>query len=128
MKALPLVRHNIIANYSGRILASLLSLAFVPLYIKLMGVQVYGLLGIFMSLNALLALLDMGLSATRRLIEDNIRLFNEFSQKPYLEVTPWLVIRHKVLMTYRVWVSRKFITRETRRTVLTRFGIRFVYR
>lgn len=64
MKALPLVRHNIIANYSGRAWTSLLSLAFVPLYIKLMGVEVYGLLGIFMSLGALLSLLDMGLSAT----------------------------------------------------------------
>lgn len=64
MKALPLVRHNIIANYSGRAWTSLLSLAFVPLYIKLMGVEVYGLLGIFMSLGALISLLDMGLSAT----------------------------------------------------------------
>jgi len=64
VKALPLVRHNIIANYSGRAWMSLLSLAFVPLYIKLMGVEVYGLLGIFMSLGALLSLLDMGLSAT----------------------------------------------------------------
>lgn len=41
-----------------------LSLAFVPLYIKLMGVEVYGLLGVFMSMTALLSLLDMGLSAT----------------------------------------------------------------
>jgi O-antigen/teichoic acid export membrane protein len=64
MKALSLVRLNIIANYSGRAWTSLLSLAFVPLYIKLMGVEVYGLLGIFMSLGALLSLLDMGLSAT----------------------------------------------------------------
>ena len=64
MKALPRVRHNIIANYSGKVWTSLLSLAFVPLYIKLMGVEVYGLLGIFMSLGALLSLLDMGLSAT----------------------------------------------------------------
>lgn len=62
-----------------------------------------------------------------RLIEDNICLFNEFSQKPYLEVTPSLVIRHKLLMTYRLWVSRKFLTRETTQSVLTRFGIRFAY-
>lgn len=62
-----------------------------------------------------------------RLIEDNVRIFNEFSKKPYLKATPWLVIRHKLLMTYRVWMSRKFITRETKRSVLTRFGIRFVY-
>ena len=62
-----------------------------------------------------------------KLIEDNVRIFNEFSKKPYLEVTPWLVMRHKLLMTYRVWVSRKFITRETKRSVLMRFGIRYVY-
>ena len=64
MKVLPSVRFNIIANFSGRAWTSLLNLAFVPLYIKLMGVEVYGLLGIFMSMTALLSLLDMGLSAT----------------------------------------------------------------
>ena len=64
MKVLSTVRTNIIANYSGRAWASLLSLAFVPIYIKLLGVEVYGLLGIFMSLSALLSLLDMGLSVT----------------------------------------------------------------
>lgn len=62
-----------------------------------------------------------------RLIEDNVHIFNEFSKKPYLEVTPLLVLRHKLLMTYRVWVSRRFVSRETRRSVLTRFGSRFAY-
>jgi glycosyltransferase involved in cell wall biosynthesis len=62
-----------------------------------------------------------------RLIEDNVCIFNEFSKKTYLETTPLLAIRHKLLMTYRVWVSRKFITRETKRFVLTKFGIGFAY-
>lgn len=64
MKSTPSVRHNIIANFSGKAWASVFSLAFVPIYIKLLGVEVYGLLGIFLSLGALLSLLDMGLSAT----------------------------------------------------------------
>lgn len=64
MKIAPSVRGNIAANFAGKAWAGILSLAFVPLYIKLMGVEVYGLLGIFMSLSALLCLLDMGLSAT----------------------------------------------------------------
>ena len=64
MKSLPLVRYNIVANFSGKAWIAFLSLAFVPLYIKLMGVEVYGLLGVFMSVGALLSLLDMGLSAT----------------------------------------------------------------
>src|SRR6185295_17805806 len=61
---IPSVRSNIIANFSGKAWASVFSLAFVPVYIKLMGVEVYGLLGVFMSLGALLSLLDLGLSAT----------------------------------------------------------------
>jgi len=64
MTSPPLVRHNIFANFAGKAWIAIMSLAFVPLYIKLMGVEVYGLLGIFMSVGALLSLLDMGLSAT----------------------------------------------------------------
>jgi O-antigen/teichoic acid export membrane protein len=64
MKTASSVRNNIIANFAGKVWAGIFSLAFVPLYIKLMGVEVYGLLGIFMSLSALLSLLDMGLSTT----------------------------------------------------------------
>lgn len=41
-----------------------MSLAFVPLYIKFMGIESYGLVGIFATLLALFSLLDMGLSTT----------------------------------------------------------------
>jgi len=64
MKPIPQVRHNIIANFSGKAVAAVFSLAFVPVYIRLMGVEVYGLIGVFVSLGAILSLLDMGLSAT----------------------------------------------------------------
>ena len=64
MKSIPSVRNNIIANFAGSAWTKILGLAFVPIYIKLMGVEVYGLLGIFMSLVALLSLLELGLSAT----------------------------------------------------------------
>jgi O-antigen/teichoic acid export membrane protein len=64
MKNAPSISINLLANFAGKAWAGIFSLAFVPLYIKLMGVEVYGLLGIFMSLTALLSLLDMGLSTT----------------------------------------------------------------
>jgi len=64
MNSNPQVRHNIIANFAGKAIAAFFSLAFVPFYIKLMGVEVYGLIGIFMSLSAILSLLDLGLSTT----------------------------------------------------------------
>jgi O-antigen/teichoic acid export membrane protein len=58
------IKQNIIANFGGRAWQALMSLAFVPLYIKFMGIESYGLVGIFASLLALFGLLDMGLSTT----------------------------------------------------------------
>ena len=59
-----LIKRNIIANFGGKAWQILMSLAFVPLYIKFMGIESYGLVGIFASLLALFGLLDMGLSTT----------------------------------------------------------------
>lgn len=41
-----------------------MSLAFVPLYIKFMGIESYGLVGIFVSIQLIFSLLDMGISTT----------------------------------------------------------------
>jgi O-antigen/teichoic acid export membrane protein len=58
------VKHNIVANFAGKAWTSIMSLIFIPLYIKFMGIEAYGLIGIFVSLIALLSILDMGLSST----------------------------------------------------------------
>ena len=59
-----LVRKNIIANLIGSGWVALISIAFIPLYIYFMGVESYGLVGFYMTLQALFALLDMGMTAT----------------------------------------------------------------
>ena len=41
-----------------------MAVVFVPLYIKFMGMEAYGLIGIFTTIQAMLALLDVGLSGT----------------------------------------------------------------
>lgn len=61
------------------------------------------------------------------LIGDNVRILSEFLKKPYLEVTKWSMIRLKLLMTYRVWVSRKYISGKKRSNVLREYGIRALY-
>jgi O-antigen/teichoic acid export membrane protein len=55
---------NILANFVGRGWSSLIGLIFVPIYIRFLGVEAYGLIGIYASLVALLSVLDMGLSST----------------------------------------------------------------
>ena len=55
------LKKNVVANYFGQGWQALMSLAFVPLYIKYLGIEAYGLIGIFALLQAWLALLDMGM-------------------------------------------------------------------
>ncbi|MHB8845789.1 MAG: oligosaccharide flippase family protein [Nitrospirota bacterium] len=61
---IPSTKTNIIANFAGKAWSGIINFAFVPLYIKFLGIEAYGLIGIFVSLIALLSILDMGLSAT----------------------------------------------------------------
>jgi O-antigen/teichoic acid export membrane protein len=55
------LKQNIIANGFGQGWRALMSLAFVPIYIKYVGIESYGLIGIFALLQAWLTLLDMGM-------------------------------------------------------------------
>jgi len=54
------LKRNVLANYVGQAWSAIMSLAFVPLYIKYLGIEAYGLIGIFVVLQAWLSLLDMG--------------------------------------------------------------------
>ena len=58
------VKRNIVANLSGSAWAALMSIAFVPLYIKFMGVESFGIIGVYTALVGILAILDLGLSQT----------------------------------------------------------------
>jgi O-antigen/teichoic acid export membrane protein len=56
------VRRNIVANYAGQIWPALIGLVLVPVYIRFMGIEAYGLIGIFALLQTWLALLDLGMT------------------------------------------------------------------
>jgi O-antigen/teichoic acid export membrane protein len=55
------LKTNVVANYLGQGWRALMQLAFIPLYIKYLGIEAYGLIGIFAILQAWLGLLDMGM-------------------------------------------------------------------
>lgn len=59
-----MLKRNLIANYLGQGWAALMSLAFIPLYIKYLGIEAYGLIGLFGVLQAWLSLFDMGMTPT----------------------------------------------------------------
>ena len=55
------LKKNVVANYFGQGWQALMGLAFIPLYIRYLGIEAYGLIGIFALLQAWLALIDMGM-------------------------------------------------------------------
>ena len=55
---------NLIANFVGQGWRGLMALLFVPFYVRILGVEAYGLIGLYTSLQLALALLDAGLRPT----------------------------------------------------------------
>jgi len=59
-----MLKQNIIANYASQIYVTIIGIALLPMYIKYMGSEAYGLVGFFAMLQAWFAVLDLGLTPT----------------------------------------------------------------
>lgn len=57
-------KKNIAINLFGSGWTALMSIAFLPIYIKMLGIEAYGIVGLFSSLLVILAVFDLGLPQT----------------------------------------------------------------
>src|SRR6266513_344891 len=130
-----IVRRNVIANVAGRGWTALLSLAVVPVYIHFLGIEAYGLIGFFLSLMAVLSLLDLGLGTALN------RQFAQYSAQPdkaremrdllrTLEIIYWLIgIAIGTTMTVLApviavhWIKPQHLTAETVTQAMAMMGI-----
>lgn len=58
------LKKNIIANYFSQFYVTVIGILILPLYVKYMGAEAYGLVGFFALLQSWFALLDLGLTPT----------------------------------------------------------------
>jgi O-antigen/teichoic acid export membrane protein len=58
------LKKNIVASYASQIYVTLVGILILPMYLKYMGAEVYGLVGFFTMLQAWFNLLDMGFTPT----------------------------------------------------------------
>jgi len=91
-----ILKKNIVANFAGSMWQALMGLLFIPLYIKFMGIESWGLIGIFATLQVIFGLLDMGLSSTlnRELARLSVFLNKEQEMRNLvrtLEVLYWII-------------------------------------
>ncbi len=129
------VRRNIIANAAGSGWALLVSLAAVPLYIRFLGIEAYGLIGFFLSLTAIFSLLDLGLRTTlnRKLAQLSVQPGTEQEMRDLLrtlEIIYWtigiaigvsVVLMAPLAAAY--WIKPQQLSMEAVARALTMIGI-----
>lgn len=59
-----LPKGNLIANFAGQGWGALVGLAFVPVYIDRLGIEAYGLIGLYVVIQIWLSVLDLGMTPT----------------------------------------------------------------
>ncbi len=59
-----MLKKNILANFFGRVWPSVLGIITVPIFLRYLSIEAYGLVGFFLSLQAIISFLDLGLSTT----------------------------------------------------------------
>jgi O-antigen/teichoic acid export membrane protein len=63
-KSLTGMKFGLLANFAGTGASAVAQLACIPLYVKFLGIEGYGLIGFYLMLQTLLQVLDLGLSPT----------------------------------------------------------------
>jgi O-antigen/teichoic acid export membrane protein len=57
-----MLKRNIVANYVGAAWNAIMGIAFVPLYVRYLGTEAYGVIGVSALISSLLSFFDLGLS------------------------------------------------------------------
>ncbi|MFC5526636.1 lipopolysaccharide biosynthesis protein [Rhodanobacter ginsengisoli] len=104
---MPTLRTNILANYAGQVWMALMGVVFIPLYIKVLGMEAFGLVGLMLSIQALSMLFDLGMggvlnrelarrahdSRAAHTLDDLVRTFE------------WLVWPIALMIVTAVWLA-----------------------
>ncbi|OGT17754.1 MAG: hypothetical protein A3J49_18445 [Gallionellales bacterium RIFCSPHIGHO2_02_FULL_57_16] len=129
------LKHNVIANIAGHGWAVLIAVLVVPLYIKLVGIEAFGLIGFFVMLQGLLVILDLGFGQTlnRELarysaLPDTLKETRNLLRS--LEIVYWIVgivIGASIAMLSPViaqhWIKAQALSQETVQRAVLMMGL-----
>jgi len=99
------LKRNVVANYLGQGWTALMGLAFVPLYIRALGMESYGLIGVFALLQAWLTMLDLGMTPTlnREMARFTAGVRSSDSIRSLLRTLEWIAVAIAVLIGVAIW-------------------------
>lgn len=134
------LKRNILANIIGQGWTAAISLLVVPFYIKLLGIEGYGLVGFYLTLQAIFnSFLDFGLSVTitreiaRYLVSpDRIHRLRDLVRT--LEIGYWAIgiLLGLLVILSAPWIAERWLTAEslspeTLRNVIVAMGISTIF-
>lgn len=106
-----MLKRNLIANYAGQVWTAVMGLAFIPVYIRYLGIEAYGLIGLFAVLQSWLALLDMGLTPTlaREMGRYTGGAHTAEGIRDLLRSTEWIAAGIAAGMALLVWAASEWL-------------------
>jgi O-antigen/teichoic acid export membrane protein len=132
-----MLKINLTANFIGQLFSTGIGFVFIPIYIKYIGVESYGLIGIFGIITAWMGILDAGLiSALGR----EMALYSAGKHSPHSIRTLLKSVEGVICIGVGLflivlilgvdflssrWIQSKFITREVKNTSMLLMGILF---
>lgn len=127
------VQKNIVANYLGKIWTGGLNILLIPVYIKFLGIESYGLVGFFASLTSVLGILDLGIGATLNreiakfsIYEDSIK--NQRNLVKTLGVVYWCIALLSFLIVFfsASFISESWLNNKVLEADSSRFSIQMM--
>lgn len=97
------VSKNVFANFIGQIWVGLIGIAFIPFYVHYMGVESYGIIGFFVTLQALFSFLDMGLSATLTRELARVTVQTSYRSRTILRTIEVIYLPFAIVIVAFVW-------------------------
>lgn len=115
-----MLKYNLIANYIGQCWTTLMGFAFIPFYIKFLGIEAYGLIGFFALLQAWLSILDMGMAPTlsremarRTTSGHDTKTLRDLLRSIEIIAALIAIIIAACVYTGSSWLSRSWVNSET---------------
>lgn len=108
------LKKNIFANYLGQGWSAVMGLAFIPMYIRYLGMEAYGLIGLFAVMQAWLALLDMGMSPTlnREMARFTVGAHSPQSIRDLLRSLEIICFSLAALIALGIWAASDYLARD----------------
>jgi O-antigen/teichoic acid export membrane protein len=105
------IRKNIYANFVGQIWAFISVYLFVPLYLKYLGIEAFGLVGFYSTLLGLMAFADLGFTATlkRELARLSADATSGRQQREYVRTYERAYIFISIFVSILIWILAPLI-------------------